>query len=232
MNHKLAAIAFAPLLLAQGRHVRRVTPRLPEAAGARHGTIGTGKPLRLLIVGDSSAAGVGVATQDAALSGQLVARLAPHFELTWRLIATTGHTARDTLAAVECTDAEAFDIAVLAVGVNDVTGGTALKRWRTDLSDLCTTLESRFGVRRILLTPVPPMQAFPALPQPLRWYLGQAAVSLNRALLQLTASHPHWECVNPHFPLTPAFMAADGFHPGAAAYALWAQAMATAIQQG
>ncbi len=61
MRHALVTAALAPLLLWQGRHVRRVTPRLPEAAGPRAGTTGHGPPLRLLVLGDSAAAGVGVA---------------------------------------------------------------------------------------------------------------------------------------------------------------------------
>ncbi|MFX6190184.1 hypothetical protein ABTF51_19795, partial [Acinetobacter baumannii] len=48
-------LTLAPVLLAQGMHVRRRIPRLPEAAGARAGAVGEGRPLRLLIAGDSAA---------------------------------------------------------------------------------------------------------------------------------------------------------------------------------
>ena len=77
MGYKLAAIGLAPVIIAQGLYVRRVTPRLPEPEGERSGVNGAGPPLSLLILGDSAAAGVGVATQDQALSGQLVS--APWF---------------------------------------------------------------------------------------------------------------------------------------------------------
>ncbi|MCC6374061.1 MAG: SGNH/GDSL hydrolase family protein, partial [Moraxellaceae bacterium] len=80
-----AKVALAPLLLTQGMYVRRVTPKLPEPQGARVGVTGTGKPLRLLIVGDSAAAGVGAAHQNDALLGQLVAALATEFEVSWCL---------------------------------------------------------------------------------------------------------------------------------------------------
>ena len=58
---RLAAgvFALAPLLVAQALRTRRVTPRLPEAAGERSGTQGEGPRLRLLVLGDSAAAGVG-----------------------------------------------------------------------------------------------------------------------------------------------------------------------------
>ena len=73
-----AALPCAPLLLWQGRRVRRDTPKLPEAEGPRDGIAGAdrpGRPLRLLIVGDSSAAGVGASVQDEALAGRLVGRV-------------------------------------------------------------------------------------------------------------------------------------------------------------
>ncbi|MFW2464580.1 SGNH/GDSL hydrolase family protein, partial [Burkholderia pseudomallei] len=40
MGYHFATAALGPLLLAQGRHVRRVTPRLAEADGPRGGADG------------------------------------------------------------------------------------------------------------------------------------------------------------------------------------------------
>ena len=92
MKHLAATLALGPFLMMQGRHVRRVTPVLPEPPGPREGVNGDGAPLRLLILGDSAAAGVGAATQTDALSGQLVAAISPHFQVSWRLHARTGAT--------------------------------------------------------------------------------------------------------------------------------------------
>ncbi|MEO1603455.1 MAG: SGNH/GDSL hydrolase family protein, partial [Pseudomonadota bacterium] len=82
-------IALGPLLLTQGRRVRRDILRLPEAEGPREGIVGEGPPLRLLVLGDSSAAGVGAATQSDALVGQLVAQLSPEYRTAWTVIART-----------------------------------------------------------------------------------------------------------------------------------------------
>ena len=67
----LPILALAPLLFAQGVYVRRVTPRLPEAPGERSGVSGGGPALKLLILGDSAAAGVGASSQATALAGRL-----------------------------------------------------------------------------------------------------------------------------------------------------------------
>ncbi len=231
MDYQFVAVGLSPVLLAQGIYVRLVTPRLPEPAGVRHGVEGAGKSLRLLIVGDSAAAGVGAESQVSALSGRLASMLAPHFHLSWWLIAKTGHKVRDVLNSIESVSQEDFDVAVVSVGVNDVTGGTSLKKWQELLSHLCERLQSRFEIQHIFLTSIPPMQIFPALPLPLRWYLGKRAESFNQAMRDLTKKSENWEYVQPEFPLTREFIAADGFHPSPAAYSIWAEHMAVAIRQ-
>ena len=75
-------LALGPLLIWQGRQVRSVAMKLPEAAGPRQGVAGEGAPqLRLLGVGDSSAAGVGVADQQQALAAPLAAALIKHLRV-------------------------------------------------------------------------------------------------------------------------------------------------------
>ena len=95
-------LALSPLLVLQAVRTRSRVPRLPEAAGARAGAHGEGDArLRLLIAGDSSAAGVGVATQDDALAGQLLPLLAQRCaaRVHWVLQARTGLTTEQTLRA-------------------------------------------------------------------------------------------------------------------------------------
>ena len=75
MRHLVSTVALAPLLFWQGRRVRAEVPRLPEPEGERSGIAGTGAVLRVLVVGDSAAAGVGAATQAEALSGGLISSL-------------------------------------------------------------------------------------------------------------------------------------------------------------
>ncbi|HLM69468.1 MAG TPA: hypothetical protein VK358_18145, partial [Longimicrobium sp.] len=52
----LGTALLAPVLVLQGKRVRRTTPRLPEAAGPRTGAVaGRGAPVRLLVLGESTA---------------------------------------------------------------------------------------------------------------------------------------------------------------------------------
>ncbi|MCZ2903390.1 SGNH/GDSL hydrolase family protein [Burkholderia thailandensis] len=231
MGYHFATAALGPLLLAQGRHVRRVTPRLAEADGPRSGVDGAGPPLRLLVLGDSAAAGVGVPTQSDALAGQLVRALAPFHRVEWRLLARTGATTRDLLDWLDAEPAAHFDAVVTSLGVNDVTDGVPPSRWRDAQAALVERLTTRFGAAHVILTAVPPMHRLPALPQPLRWYLGLRARRLNAVLSHWVAAQPACEFLRIDMPLTRDAMASDGFHPGLRACAAWAEQAAAAIRR-
>ncbi|MEL0028104.1 MAG: SGNH/GDSL hydrolase family protein [Perlucidibaca sp.] len=222
------SLPLAPLMLVQALYVKRTIPRLPEPAGARVGELGQGRPLRLLITGDSAAAGVGVEHQSQALAGQLSGRLAADFALHWSLEALTGRTTLQALAHLHQLPAQPFDIAVISLGVNDVTSGISARRWINRLRQLIELLTSRFQVRQVLLSPVPPMHLFPALPQPLRAYLGARARHFNRALERYVGGEPRCLLAQPE--LTGLSTASDGFHLGVDAYAAWADALAGHIR--
>ncbi|MDX9842985.1 MAG: SGNH/GDSL hydrolase family protein [Aquabacterium sp.] len=228
--HGALTLSLAPLLLVQGRWVRRRTPVLPEPPGPRAGVIGQGPVLRLLVVGDSSAAGVGAAHQDEALTGRLTQDLSRDFTVHWRLQACTGHKLADVRAAVRGLPAEPFDVVVVAVGVNDATGRTHLAHWLHGLQSLVTELKQRHQAQQVILSALPPVHLFPALPQPLRWYLGRCATRLDKAQRRWVAGQPDCEVLGADFPMDLRYMAQDGFHPGALAYEAWAAALAERIR--
>ena len=227
-------VLLAPVLLAQGRHTRAVTPRLPEPEGARAGLAGRGAPMRLLIAGDSAAAGVGVPHQQEALSGQLVSELAPHYALHWKLVAQTGYTTADLLHRLAREPAQTFDAVALSLGVNDVTGALRTQTWLAQQRELLSLLRQRFAAQHVVFTCVPPMHHFTALPQPLRQMLGWRAQrfneALDRALQGWPEAHQGCELLHMKAPMSPDALARDGFHPGRATYRLWAHALAQRLK--
>lgn len=225
----LLKLLLAPILVLQGRKVKRDTPRLPEASGARTGQSENGdEPLRVLICGDSAAAGVGVAEQAQALSGRLLEQLQvafPKRRIIWTLWARNGDTTAVALIKLHLRAAQHFDLVVTSLGVNDVTGGVPAHVFRRQQYALVRLLQTKFKARRIYLTDVPPMHLFPALPQPLRWYLGRQARILSRELEQVANGSEGVRLVRVDFPIAAEVIASDGFHPGPAGYPLWAQAV-------
>ena len=234
-------LALLPVLLAQGRRVRDNALRLPEAAGARAGMAGSGRvALRVLIVGDSSAAGVGVGTQDEAFAGQLAQSLAERTgaAVGWQLVATSGHTAGDAARALAGTTLQTADLLVTALGVNDVLDQTPPTRFLAALDEIHALAVTRAQVTHTWHCGLPPLGSFALLPRPLRWILGRDAAHLDHALRR----HLAGQTTRLHLPLPDAprrpgrddatpegWMARDGFHPGLLGYRQWGRQVAEAI---
>lgn len=225
---RLLAPFLAPVLIAQALRLRARALRLPEPPGPRHGMIGKGPPHRLLILGDSSAAGVGASHQDRALSGHLRAALGDRVNLLWRLEARTGATSKTTLEHLHKLPRQPVDTVILVLGVNDVTSMAPQAHVLADRARIADLLLRDFGAPRLLIAGVPPLGKFPLLPEPLRWFLGRRAARLDLALAAQARAAGH-SYLPFDMPLRPELMATDGFHPSAQAYHQWAQGLAPHI---
>ena len=185
--------------------------------------------MRLLILGDSAAAGVGAAHQDQALLGQVVNSLRADRRVTWRLQARNGNTTSSVLNLLESQPPQDFDVAVTSLGVNDVTSLVGAKTWRRQQAELRSILKQKFNAHLIIVSGLPPMHGFPALPQPLRWILGGRATRFNRYLEADVAADDNAIFLDVRFTSDTSLMASDGFHPGPGVYAEWGQRVAAVI---
>jgi lysophospholipase L1-like esterase len=229
MRRLLLILWLGPVLVLQGLFVRLTVEKLPEAPGPREGRTGNGPVLRVLIAGDSAAAGVGADSQARALAGRLAAYLAPAFTVVWKLIAQNGHTTADTFHRLRRLPPERFDIAVTSLGVNDITSGVSLETWMKRQERIVALVRQKFGVTHVLLSAVPPIHLFPALPQPLRGVIGRQAERFNRALAVWTRTQPDCDFLQPSGALKVSDMAPDGFHPGPRVYEIWGKTAAEMI---
>jgi lysophospholipase L1-like esterase len=232
MHRLLLMCLLWPVLWLQALHVRRVTPLMPEPPGLREGTAGRGPRLRLLVAGDSGAAGVGATTQEQALCGQLVRCLGAHHTVHWCVIAANGLGSADLHRLLAAAPAARFDVVVVSIGANDATALLSPPLWANWQNRLATLIEQRFAPSLLVHTAVPPMHVCAALPQPLRWFMGRWAQQMNVALAALlpvcagrTGRILHW---HPEV-ITTTGMAADGIHPSATGYAAWADSLSPHI---
>lgn len=220
-------LALAPVLVAQAVATRRRAPVLPEAEGPREGVVaGEGLPMNLLIAGDSSAAGVGVAHQDRAFAGHLLRGLQRGGRaLRWQLRARSGLTTRQLHDWLRDEAPATAQVAVVVTGVNDVIDQVSAPRAVTQRAALADWLLQR-GARHVAFTPLPPIQHFPLLPQPLRRVMGADAAAHNDAIARWAATRGDVSLVPIAMDLGPEVMAADGFHPGEPVYRVCGEATA------
>jgi len=224
-------LMMSPLLVAQAVTTRRRAPVLPEADGPRSGEIGDGRLLRLLIVGDSSGAGVGVPTQETALAGYLTRTLAQEGQrlVRWQLLAKSGITSAQALHLVQRERPPTADIAVVVLGVNDVIDQVPSHRAVQHRAALAQWLLGNTSVHHVVFAPLPPMHQFPLLPQPLRWIVGSDARRHDAATARWAATRDDVSHVPIDISLAADCMASDGFHPGEPVYRCCGEALARFI---
>lgn len=220
-----------PLIAAQGLWLKRRALRFASAPGVTSGSIGCGPELRVLALGDSIIAGVGAVSLDQALPGRFAAALAAVCSSTvfWQAHGRSGADAgtlqRELLGLVS-TRNEPVDLVLISTGVNDVTGLRRSRVFRRDLHHFITGLRDRLPNCRLVFAAVPPLDAFPLLPQPLRGLLGLRARTLDRVLIEVAGRYHNVMHVAAPFRPQPSRFCADGFHPDAATLAEWGRYLA------
>ncbi len=224
---RFIAIVLAPLLFPQSRVVLSHLPTLPEASGQRYGKIAGADPLRLLVFGDSTAAGVGAATQKEALAGNLARGLHERFDrgVHWQVHARSGVTSgelRSFFLPVATT--EQYDVVFLTIGVNDVMHLRRKRQFVHDLTEILDTLRAASPEAWIIVPGVPRMERFDSLPDPLGSILGARAHRINRGARQVIEGRYRVVHTKPWPIGTPGFFARDDFHPSATGYAAWSRA--------
>lgn len=229
---RTATLALFPALLIQGNRVKKNTIRLSEAEGARDGITGQGQTLTLLILGDSAAAGVGVAHQNDALLGAVVSALQHQYQVHWRLEAQSGDTTSQVIQKTQKMVNQKYDVVVTSVGVNDVTRLMSARTWIKQQQQFYQLIQAKFQPELIIATGVPPMHLFPALPNPLSWLFGQYAKQMNLQLEKMVSKQKDMQWIEYDIQKYQSMnleMAKDGFHPSKEIYQIWGKEVADRI---
>ncbi|MGX2997311.1 SGNH/GDSL hydrolase family protein [Streptomyces sp. JNUCC 64] len=230
------------MLTRSTRAFRRDLARLPEAAGDTSGTTqappwGTGVPaLRMAVVGDSVAAGVGASVLREALPGELAAALTAITgrAVSWRVSARSGATLttvrRDLLSGL--TDPVTRwtpDLVVVVAGTNDALRLRRPRTLRREAGRLVRDVRLRLGADvPVVFAGLPDLRGVAALPPaarvPLRLYVALLDRQLRAVARRGDGVHHLHSGGMPEFP--GPWMAADRFHPSAQGYRAWARVLA------
>lgn len=185
---------------------------------------GERSPLEFALLGDSSAAGLGVELPEQ-LPGVLIARgLAEELERPVSLTthAIVGTTTRQLAQQVDTVLAEPPRLALILVGANDVTSRLPVQVSAQLLGQAVERLTDA-GVAVVVGT-CPDLGAIRPIPQPLRSLVRAVSLALGRAQRQAVeqaGGHavPLADLLSPEFLARPTeFFGPDRFHPSAAGY--------------
>lgn len=219
-------IPMLPVLLPQGIHTRHKVPRLGEAKGSNRGIVGgSGNLFKLVMIGESTVAGVGARTHEHGLAAQTAHALHTHLNrpAQWHAIGKNGIRAAQVRTHLLPQLEYKPDLIFIGLGVNDVTHFSTRHRWQTELSGLFQDIHLALGDIPIIMSGLPPMHRFPALPQPLRWYLGERARIMGSITQTVCRSFYHVTYLPiPDLP-DPAYFCTDQFHPSELGYAKWGE---------
>ena len=229
---------ISPLLVTQGRMVRKNRPRLPNAPMPWSGTISGPKPLRLLGLGDSTIAGVGVDNPMLGLTAQIARALYKELGrgISWNSAGERGITTSQLLerylpAALQ--ETEQVDIAMVSIGANDAKNLQPRRPAIRNLSAIVEQIHERFPKALVMVSSLPAFGKFESLPAPLRSVMAHHAKGIEVGMRRFVEAQPYALMSPPpsHYP--PTFFAEDGFHPGAEGYRVWASfAVADAVGRG
>lgn len=217
------ALAFsaAALLAAQAQRVvrsRTLASRAPAAfsqvvAAPRH---------RVLLVGDSTGAGVGCEHADESIAARMARDMAT---AEVRNLCVNGATVADVLQTVRALPAdERFDVVLVFAGGNDVLRRTAWRALHRDTAALLEELGRRHA--RVVWAGMANVGLAPLFLPPFSWWMTSRTRRVNRMLgRQATAAGAQFvdffrERGRDPFSADPArFYARDHVHPSAQAYA-------------
>jgi lysophospholipase L1-like esterase len=229
-----AALLAAEAVVARARRYAR-----PDLGLAVRSTVGatSAPPLRLVLLGDSSALGVGVDRVQDTLGGHLAAMLtrdnAGKRRIELSSVAVAGSRSLDLATQVaRALLGQRPDIAVILIGANDATRLRRPGEAAVHLSAAVRRLREA-GVRVVVGT-CPDLGAVRAVAPPLRQIVGWLGRRVSRAQARAVTEAGGVAVdlateTGPVFRADPGTLCHDGYHPSADGYRVWAHALYPAV---
>lgn len=209
------------------------------ARGGQYGSAGA--PLSYLVLGDSTAAGVGADYQQGIAVSSAKA-LGASRSVTMTNVSVSGARIRNVVRLqLPAAAGVRPDVVLLSVGANDVTHLTCVRSMRSDLREIVTKLRSVNPDVAIVITGSPDMGSPPRIPRLLRGIASRRTVVVNRMFvaeaqsLRLTFAPIALE-TGPLFRKDRSLFGEDRFHPNERGYSTWISvlnpALAVALGKG
>jgi lysophospholipase L1-like esterase len=192
---------------------------------------GSGRPVRITWLGDSTAAGVGASAPDRALPRQVAALLDRPVDLT--VLAVSGDRVADVRDAQVPDVPSNPDAIVISVGVNDVVHLTR----RDDFARRYREVLDGLPPAPVVLLGVPDLGSVSRFLQPLRFIAGVRGGTLDAVIADLSRDRSLGYVdiageTGPAFRDDPGrYFSADEYHPSDDGYGLWADAVVPVLEE-
>jgi lysophospholipase L1-like esterase len=195
-----------------------------------------GPPLELVVLGDSTVAGVGSPTEDEALAVLVAERVAADLGRAVHVLGLGEPGARTATVLsdqIPLLRGKRVDVLLIVIGSNDVTHVTRPSALRASTTALIAAARDATGAP-VVIGGIPQFRTVPALRQPLRAATGAYANVLREVQRSAVAAAeaPYVDIAalaSPRFVGKPESMSSDGFHPSPIGYGFWADALAPAV---
>lgn len=221
-------LPFAPFLYLQGQYVRRKIGRLPDADGEKYGHFALGnESVKLLVLGESTASGVGASTHETGLAGQFSRFLGEKIgkSVEWQVVGKSGITIDRTIRELvpEIPD-ETFDYIMLALCGNEVLSLRSPRVFRRDMRRLIAIMKEKNPDATFFITNAPAVRLSPVLPFTIKFILGHLSALHDANAREFTSEMERVFYF--HQPTTvPEDFFADGLHPSEKGYTVWSKRM-------
>ena len=186
-------------------------------------------PLRLALLGDSIAYGMGATSPEERLSARLVDGLAGHgVDATARVLAVPGARSAQLAGQVENAVTWGADVALIVIGANDLTHQEPPAVATAALGAAVRGLR-RAGAQ-VVVAPAPDLSSVPWVPAALRDLVRTASDRFRTAQVAVAVQHGAHVAdqdgtTSRAFAQDPALFSADRFHPSGSGYAVIAAAL-------
>ena len=229
---ELVQLVLFPLLKWQGKRVRQKTLKLPEAIGKRSGITGIGTTIKILLVGDSSACGVGVKNIEQSLSGHLIQNLKKKYKCHWKIVAKSGLTTVNLTDLLLLEKDQKFSIAIISVGMNDITSRSSLNKWHENLQKLENALYKKFLIDYYIYSGMPPIHKLNIVPNPLKTIFTVKGLLFDKSIKTKCSKFRQYKYININKLSSKENMTAvDEFHPNESFYKIWSVEIAKNIDK-
>lgn len=221
-------LPIVPMLLVQGQITRWKVGLLPDAEGPFSGAVGSGDSESLLVLGESTVAGLGARDHERALAGRFAHYLSDKIGklIEWQVVGKNGVTARRTIdELVPLVPRQAYEHVLLGLGGNDVMKLSSPRKWRYDMLELIGIIRGFSPNSTIYMSNCPMIVMSPIMPEPIKSILWRLSQMHDANAREFTA-----ELERVHYFPQPVDVREDGFfadglHPSEQGYDDWSRAM-------